>query len=78
LINTFGHWLIGNWNTIVDILIWILSILSVFFVASIIYKALKIQTTSRDYMGLIFALAWGFLIIYFGFDHVREALESLL
>lgn len=78
MINAFGQWLFGSWNTIVEILMWIISILSIFFVVSIVYKAFRIKTQPSDYVGLIFALAWGFLIIYFGFDQVQGALQSLL
>lgn len=74
----FIEWLTRNWDMIVEIFMWGISILMVFVLVAKIYKIVKLQFEAADAAGLFFVALWILLIIIFGFDHIRVYLQSFL
>ena len=78
MLNAFIAWLIENWNLIVIIFMWGMSLLMVFVLAAKIYKIVKLDFELRDLIGLIVSGLWILAIIIFGFNHVTQYLQSFL
>ena len=78
MLNAFIAWLIGNWNLIVIIFMWGLSLLMIFVLVAKIYKIVKLDFELRDLIGLIVSGMWLLAIIIFGFNHVTQYLQSFL
>jgi hypothetical protein len=74
----FIEWLNENWDLIIDIFMWGMSLLMVFVLTAKIYKIIKLKFEAVDAVGLFFGAAWILAIIFFGFDHVRTYLQSFL
>ena len=78
MLNAFLTWLIENWNLIIEVFMWGLSLLLVFVLIAKIYKIMKLDFELRDLIGLILVGLWVTAIIVFGFDHIRLYLQSFL
>jgi hypothetical protein len=78
MLNMFVVWLSANWDLLVEIFIWTLTILMVLVLAAKIYKIIKFRFEAMDTVGLFFGGLWIFAIIIFGFDHIRQFLQNLL
>lgn len=78
MINAFAGWLIQNWNMIIDVFMWALTILLAVVLAAKIYKIAKLEFEVMDLIGLIASGLWLMTILFFGFDHVRTYLQSFL
>jgi len=78
MLNAFIAWLIENWNVIVIIFMWGLSLLMVFVLVAKIYKIVKLDFELRDLIGLIVSGLWLLAIIIFGFNHITQYLQSFL
>ena len=78
MLNAFIIWLTDNWDLIVELFMWSVSLLMVFILAAKIYKIIKFKFETADAAGLFFGAVWILLIIFFGFDHIREFLQSFL
>lgn len=74
----FIEWLNRNWDIIVEIFMWGLTLLMVFVLAAKIYKIVKFKFEAVDVVGLFFGAAWILAIIFFGFDHIRTYIQSFL
>lgn len=74
----FIDWLVRNWDMLVEILMWTLTILMTFVLAAKVYKIIKLKFEAMDAVGLFFAALWILAILFFGFNHIREYLQSFL
>jgi hypothetical protein len=74
----FIEWLNRNWDIIIEIFMWGLTLLMAFVLAAKIYKIVKLKFEAVDAVGLFFGAAWILAIIFFGFDHIRTYLQSFL
>jgi len=72
------NWLVENWDLLVEIFMWTLTLLMVFVLAAKIYKIIKFKFEAMDSVGLFFGTLWILVIIFFGFNHIREYLQSFL
>lgn len=78
MLNAFTDWLIRNWDLIVEIFIWGMSLLMGFVLVAKIYKIVKFEFEARDAISIVIAGLWICAIIFIGFDHIRLYLQSFL
>jgi hypothetical protein len=78
MLNTFVVWLMENWDLIVEIFMWGMSLLMVFVLVAKVYKIVKFEFETVDAVGLLFGAVWIFSIIFFGFNHIKIVLQSFL
>jgi hypothetical protein len=78
MLNAFYVWLSANWDAIVIIFMWVVTLLMGFVIVGKVYKIIRIKFETVDAVELFIAGAWIMLIIFFGFDHIRLYLQNLL
>lgn len=76
--NAFTVWLAENWDFIIDIFIWGVSLVMAFVLVAKVYKIVKFKFEPFDVVGLFFGALWLIAILFFGFDHIRVYLQSFL
>lgn len=78
MLNAFVVWLAENWDLIINVFIWGVSLVMAFVLAAKIYKIVKFKFEAFDVAGLFFGAVWLIVIILFGFNNIREYLQSFL
>jgi len=78
MLNAFAGWLIQNWNMIINVFMWTLTLLLAVVLAAKAYKIIKLDFGVMDLIGLIVSGLWLMTIVFFGFDHVRTYFQSFL
>ena len=76
--NALYLWLTTNWDAIVIIFMWVVTILMAFVIVAKVYEIIRKKFETFDAVELFIAGAWILFIIFFGFDHVRIYLQNLL
>jgi hypothetical protein len=67
-----------NWNLIVDVAMWSLSILLVVVLFAKIIKLLKMEFEFQDIFGFVFPILWLGLLLIIGPGEVSSYIKSLL
>lgn len=78
MLNAFIVWLVENWDLIIEIFIWSVSLLMAFVLVTKVYKIVKFKFEAIDAIGLFLVALWVFAILFFGFNHIRVYLQSFL
>jgi hypothetical protein len=78
MLNAFTAWLTENWDLIVEIFMWAMSIFMIFILVVKIHKIIKFNFEALDVLSLFFGAAWILAIVIFGFDHIRQYFLSFL
>jgi hypothetical protein len=78
MMNTFLEWLVRNWDVMVDVFMWGVSVLMAFVLTAKVYKIVRLEFEIMDVASLIFAGLWFIAILIFGFDHIRIYLQGFL
>ncbi len=78
MLNAFIVWLVENWDLIIEVFIWGVSLAMAFVLVAKVYKIIKMKFEAFDVFGLFFGLLWVFVILFFGVNHIREFLQSFL
>ena len=78
MLDAFLQWLIRNWDIIITVFMWSMTFLMGFIFIAKIYKIVKLDFEASDSVGLIFATLWLLAVVFFGFNHVTQYLQSFL
>jgi len=78
MLDAFLQWLIRNWDIIVTVFMWSMTLLMGFILVAKIYKIVKLEFEATDSVGLVFSGMWLLAVIFFGFNHVTQYLQSFL
>jgi len=78
MLNAFIVWLVENWDLIVEVFIWGVSLVMLFVLIAKAYKIIKFKFEAFDVFGLFFGLLWIFAMLFYGFNHIAEYLQSFL
>jgi hypothetical protein len=77
MLNAIIVWLAENWDFIIVIFMWGVSMVMVFVLAAKIYKIVKLKFEAFDAVGLFFGVLWVLVILFFGFNHIIVYLQDL-
>lgn len=78
MLNSFIEWLTNNWDVIVVMFMWLMTLLMGFVLIARIYKIVKLEFEATDSVGLVFSSLWLLAVIFFGFNHMTQYLQSFL
>ena len=76
--NAFLEWLVRNWDVLIDVFMWGVSVIMAFVLTAKVYKIVRLEFEIMDVASLIFAGLWFVAILIFGFDHIRIYLQGFL